>query len=262
MKYELESMNVQYINSIPVFAEDLPAAVSHLISLLADKKLTQSICISCTGAHGMIEAQENSNFKKTLQSFYLNLPDGMPLVWLAKIKGHQKARRCYGPDLFELLLKETSQTSYAHFFCGGKPGVAEELKRVSQIRWPGVRITGLDCPPFRTLDNGEWTALASAINDSGASIIWIGLGTPKQEVFAATLAPLIKGKIIVTVGAAFDFYTGQVKQAPRWIQQMGIEWFFRLIQEPKRLGPRYLKIVPKFTLVALADLWGNWLKRN
>jgi N-acetylglucosaminyldiphosphoundecaprenol N-acetyl-beta-D-mannosaminyltransferase len=262
MKYDLESMNVQYINSIPVFAEDLPTAVANLVSLLDEKKLSESICISCTGAHGMIEAQENTNFKKTLQAFYLNLPDGMPLVWLAKLKGYQKAGRCYGPDLFGLLLKETSQTSYAHFFCGGKPGVAEELKQVSQISWPGVKIAGLHCPPFRTLDNSEWAALATAINDSAASIVWIGLGTPKQEVFAATLAPLVNGKIIITVGAAFDFYTGKVKQAPKWIQQIGMEWFYRLLQEPKRLGPRYLKIVPKFTLVALANLWGNCLKRN
>ena len=97
---------------------------------------------------------------------------------------------------------------------------------------------------------------------SAASIIWIGIGTPKQEAFAAKLASLVASKIIITVGAAFDFHTGQVKQAPSWVQNMGMEWFFRLLQEPKRLGPRYLKIVPKFTLVAIANYIGYALKRT
>jgi N-acetylglucosaminyldiphosphoundecaprenol N-acetyl-beta-D-mannosaminyltransferase len=255
-------MKAHTVNSIPVYAENLPTAVAHLKLLLDQATLKESICISCTGAHGMIEAKEDPAFQLLLQQFYLNLPDGMPLVWLAKLKGYKNAGRCYGPDFFASLLHATANTTHSHFFCGGKPGVANLLRTTSLQRWPGVTIAGVHCPPFRALTNAEWEELATAINASAASIIWIGIGTPKQEAFAAKLATLVTSKIIITVGAAFDFHTGQVKQAPSWVQKIGMEWFFRMVQEPQRLGPRYLKIVPKFTLVAIANYIGYVLKRT
>ena len=255
-------MRVQSVSSILIYAGNLPQVVQHLKALLDQGVRNESICISCTGAHGIIEANENSTFKSLLQQFYLNLPDGMPLVWLAKLKGEASAGRCYGPDLFASLLAATANTSYSHFFCGGKPGVAASLKAIALQRWPGVSIAGVHCPPFRELTITEWQELATAIQASEASIIWIGIGTPKQEAFAAKLATLVPFKIIITVGAAFDFHTGQVKQAPAWVQKIGMEWFFRLLQEPKRLGPRYLKIVPKFTLVAIANYIGYALKKS
>lgn len=246
---------MQRINQIPVFSQDLSAAVRMMLQALADTSRSGALCISCTGAHGMVEASENPSFAAVLKGFYLNLPDGMPLVWLAKLKGHERAGRCYGPDVFSALMERTASLPYAHFFCGGKPGVADELAQEVTTRWSGVQVAGTYCPPFRPLTNQELQALADQINHSGASLVWVGLSTPKQEVFAARLAPLLSNVLLITVGAAFDFYTHKVKQAPRWIQQSGLEWFFRLLQEPRRLGPRYLKIVPKFALIALRSWW-------
>lgn len=245
---------MQNILSIPVFSGALQDATQLLIDELTIKKTDESLCISCTGAHGIVEANENSNFKLVLKNFFLNLPDGMPLVWVARLRGFKNAERCYGPDVFEVMLEKSMTHKLSHFFCGGKPGVAEELREIVTKRWQGVQVVGTFCPPFRPLSQNELTELASMINDSEASIVWIGLGTPKQEIFAAALAPLLHGKLIITIGAAFDFYTGKVRQAPKWVQRIGMEWFFRLLQEPKRLAPRYLKIVPKFAFIAMKSL--------
>ncbi|MFM8710339.1 MAG: WecB/TagA/CpsF family glycosyltransferase [Sphingomonadales bacterium] len=244
----------QIVNSIPVFSGDLDAAISRLLDRLTDADSSPCLCVSCTGAHGLVEANENAVFSEVLKSFYLNLPDGMPLVWLAKLKGFSDAGRCYGPNVFASLLAKTASLDTSHFFCGGKPGVAEELAQVATNTWIGVNIAGTHCPPFRVLDEMELQVLADQINRSGASVVWIGLSTPKQEVFASRLAPLLKAKLIITVGAAFDFYTGKVSQAPTWIQRSGLEWFYRLMQEPRRLAPRYLKIVPKFAFMAIRSL--------
>lgn len=245
---------MQNIHSIPIFSGTLEDATQLLIHLLTIKKTSETLCISCTGAHGIVEASENPNFKKVLKNFYLNLPDGMPLVWMAKMRGFKKAHRCYGPDVFAELLAKSIPHKRSQFFCGGKPGVAEELRDLVTQRWQGVQVVGTFCPPFRPLTHEELTELAAMINESGASIVWIGLGTPKQEIFAAALAPLLYGKLIITIGAAFDFYTGKVRQAPKWMQRTGLEWFFRLLHEPKRLAPRYFKIVPKFAFIAIKSL--------
>lgn len=245
---------MQNIHSIPVYSGKLEDATQLLIDQLTIKKTNETFCISCTGAHGIVEASENTDFKQVLQNFYLNLPDGMPLVWMAKLRGYKKAHRCYGPDIFAAMLEKSVPNKLSHFFCGGKPGVAEELRAVVTKRWKGVQVAGTFCPPFRPLSQEELTDLALLINNSGASVVWIGLGTPKQEIFAAALAPLLNGKLIITIGAAFDFYTGKVRQAPKWVQRIGMEWFFRLLQEPRRLAPRYLKIVPKFALIAIISL--------
>jgi len=245
---------VQNILTITVFSGTLHEATRLLIDQMTIKKTDESLCISCTGAHGVVEASENANFKQVLKNFYLNLPDGMPLVWMARLRGFKNAERCYGPDVFAELLAKSLPHKLSHFFCGGKPGVAEELREIVTKRWKGVEVAGTFCPPFRPLSQDELTELAKMINNSGASFVWVGLGTPKQEIFAAALAPLLHGKLIITIGAAFDFYTGKVRQAPKWVQHIGMEWFFRLLQEPKRLAPRYLKIVPKFAFIAIKSL--------
>lgn len=245
---------MQNIQSIPVYSGTLQEATQLLIDQLSIKKLDESLCISCTGAHGMVEASKNANFKQVLKNFYLNLPDGMPLVWMARLRGFKNAARCYGPDIFAAMLEKSLPHKLSHFLCGGKPGVAEELRDVVTKQWKGVQVAGTFCPPFRPVSQEELSDLASLINSSGASIVWIGLGTPKQEIFAAALAPLLYGKLIITIGAAFDFYTGKVRQAPKWVQHIGLEWFFRLLQEPRRLSPRYLKIVPKFAFIAIISL--------
>lgn len=233
--------------NVPLYDEDIDQAVRVVIDTIrADEYEPGKRCISATGAHGLVEAHKDVAFKSLLGKFFMNLPDGMPAVWIGRLKGAKKMKRCYGPDFFGSLVKATADLPINHFFCGGKEGVAIQLKRVCQYHFANDHVTGTYCPPFRELSDDEMRQLGQQIDGSRAHIVWIGLSTPKQEKFAGRLAGYTKANFIITVGAAFDFYTGNVKQAPKWMQQAGLEWFFRLLMEPKRLFGRYSEIVPKF----------------
>ena len=253
----IESSRVPMILGVPLYEGSLEELVKDVIGIaLKDKnadeanegktKKINNRCVSAVDAHVMIQAHKDPGYKKLLNRFYLNLPDGMPIVWLAKRKGFNKMQRCYGPDVFELLMKESSKTAITHFLCGGKEGVAEELKMVCEKRFGNQHVVGTYCPPFRDMNETEMQALGETIRNSKADIIWIGLGAPKQEKFAAALSAYTDAAFLFTIGAAFDFYTNRQRQAPRWMQRSGLEWLFRLLMEPKRLGRRYAEVIPKF----------------
>ncbi len=226
-----------------------------------EKKVKNNYCISATGAHGIITAKKDKSFKEILNSFYINLPDGMPGVWVGRMKGAKEMDRCYGPDVFKYLITETASLKINHYFCGGKPGVAEELKGFCERDFKNANIVGFYSPPFREMRDEELKDLADNINNKQTDIVWIGLSTPKQELFAYKLSKYTNVHFIITVGAAFDFYTGKVKQAPRYIQKAGLEWLFRLLMEPRRLWKRYFEIVPLFILYNLAEIIkGNFFK--
>jgi len=229
---------------IPLYSFGFDAAVAHIIQMAKSGEANNRL-VSATGAHGIIEAQYDTQFKDILQSFYWNLPDGMPTVWIARLKGAKQVQRCYGPDFFKALLIASANKPINHFFCGGKEGVADQLKAAVES-WGNDHVVGTYCPPFREMTETEWRELGRKINESGVNMVWIGLSTPKQECFAWRLRNYVKVDFIITVGAAFDFHTGTVNQAPKWMQQIGLEWLFRLIMEPRRLYKRYLKIVPLF----------------
>jgi len=249
---------------IPIYERDLSKAVQAIVSSLDSSTNAEEPvrCISATGAHGLVEAKKDFSFKSVLSSFYWNLPDGMPLVWWGRLKGHPTMDRCYGPDFFAAILQATSKLGVAHFFCGGKPGVAEELKQAVEFKFGNKRVIGTYCPPFSPMQEQDWDNLVTKINESTAQIIWIGLSTPKQEKFAYELSKRVKVRYIITVGAAFDFHTGGLAQAPRWMQRSGLEWFYRLCKEPRRLWNRYLEIVPKFAILAGADLIKHYLRKR
>jgi N-acetylglucosaminyldiphosphoundecaprenol N-acetyl-beta-D-mannosaminyltransferase len=238
----------------------IPTIVDQLIS--RHNKVGQTCCISATGAHGLVEAQKDSFFNVILQEFYWNLPDGMPLVWWGRLKGYSQMDRCYGPDFFAGLMQATSSMEVAHFFCGGKPSVADELKNAAVIKWGNKNVVGTYSPPFSPMQESDWAELISRVKESNAQVVWIGLSTPKQEKFAFELSRRVKIKFIITVGAAFDFHTGRLTQAPKWVQRAGLEWFFRLIKEPRRLWKRYIEIVPKFAILAGADLVKHYLRKR
>jgi len=249
------------ITDVPIYHKGPAAAVLDALAVLASPP--RSLCMSATGAHGLVEAEKDKSFKKIVQAFYCNLPDGMPLVWLGKAKGFPGMARCYGPDFFAAVLSQTAGMQHiTHFFCGGKPGVAEKLQQQVGVRFNNFQIGGTYSPPFAPLQESDWESLTTSIEKAKASIIWIGLSTPKQERFAMELARRTRVHLIITVGAAFDFYTGSKPQAPRWMQQNGLEWFFRLCTEPRRLWRRYLEIVPKFVFYGTADLLKSLLKRK
>ncbi len=251
-------------HGILIYEASLQKAIPAIVEELNNEfgVVNHSRCISATGAHGLVEAQKDDFLKSILQQFYWNLPDGMPLVWWGRLKGYSQMDRCYGPDFFAALMQATSSMEVAHFFCGGKPGVAEELKTATELKWGNKNVAVTYSPPYSPMQETDWAELVLRINESQAKVIWIGLSTPKQEKFAYELSMRVKVKFIITVGAAFDFHTGRLAQAPNWMQRAGLEWFFRLVKEPRRLWKRYIEIVPKFAILAMVDLVKHYLHKR
>lgn len=246
-------MSVQVLN-IPLFDDSLDSAVGRIIDICLTEKERSCRIVSATSAHGLVYAQKHNEFAQALKGFYWNLPDGIPGVWLGKLKGAKGMERCYGPELFERVIRVSSEKPVRHFLCGGKQGVAENLGKSCAERFQNTNCVGVFSPPFREMTDPEIIELAKMIGDSGADIVWIGLSTPKQELFAQRLSLWTKVHFIITVGAAFDFHTGRVKQAPKFLQRVGLEWFFRLMVEPKRLYKRYAETVPSFLFYGMKDL--------
>jgi len=202
------------------------------------------ICV--TGVHGVMEAQSDFDFRSILNRALITTPDGMPTVWVGHAQGHSSMSRVYGPD-FMLRMCELSLTrGYRHFLYGGKPGVAERLASTLSKRFPGLQIAGTYTPPFRPLNASEEKDLARQIDDCKPQIFWVGLSTPKQERFMAQYVNQLNVPLMVGVGAAFDILSGGIADSPAWIKNSGLQWLHRLIQEPKRLGKRYLINNPKF----------------
>ena len=211
--------------------------------------------VTVTGVHGVSEAQNDPELKSILNQSLLCTPDGMPMVWMGRMQGHDSIRRVYGPDLMLNLCQHSSAAGFRHFLFGGKEGVADALSANLQARFPGLNIAGTYSPPFRPLNAAELVELQTKVRETRPDFFWVGLSTPKQERFMAThLALLPEAKILIGVGAAFDLLTGSVRQAPRWMQQSGLEWFYRLIQEPGRLWKRYLINNPLFVARAAAQM--------
>ncbi|MSU69869.1 MAG: glycosyltransferase [Opitutaceae bacterium] len=207
----------------------------------------------CLGtAHGLTEARADPALRRIYNASWLTTPDGMPLVWL----GPRGVQRVYGPDLLLAVCAAGRATGLRHYFFGGTPGVAEELREKLCARFPGLQVVGTFTPPFRPLAPGETAALRIAVARARPDVIWVGLSTPKQERFMAEHWQSLEAGVLIGVGAAFDFHSGRVRQAPRWIQRSGFEWLFRLCMEPRRLGLRYLKTNPLFVLRVLAQWSG------
>jgi bacterial polymer biosynthesis proteins, WecB/TagA/CpsF family len=212
------------------------------------------VCV--TGVHGVMEAQEDAAFRQILNNAFLNTPDGIPMVWVGKIRGFKAMDRVYGPDLMLLIAKLSQEKGWKHFLYGGGEGVAEELKARLETRFPGLQIVGTYTPPFRPLNPAEEADLVSRVARLKPDIIWVGLSTPKQERFMAEFLPKLETTLMFGVGAAFDFHAGRIRQAPRWMQRSGLEWFFRLCCEPRRLWKRYCRNNPLFLWKITGQLLG------
>jgi N-acetylglucosaminyldiphosphoundecaprenol N-acetyl-beta-D-mannosaminyltransferase len=249
------------IIGLPIYGGSLSLAVNDIIKQNAEVE-KRNLLISATGAHGLVYAKRTKTFRDILASFYLNLPDGVPSVWIGRLKGASLMERCYGPDFFREMIVSTKDKPINHYFCGGKEKVAEELKKICVRKFGNGHVVGTYSPPFREMSDEELNALAQDINSKHTDIVWIGLSTPKQEIFAHRLSKFTEVHFLCTVGAAFDFYTGNVKQAPKFIQRSGLEWLFRLLIEPKRLWKRYFEIVPKFLFYSITELVAERFHKN
>lgn len=212
------------------------------------------VCVSTV--HGVMECQRNEAVRRVLNSSGLTTPDGMPLVWISRIRGFGHVRRVYGPDLMLAVCERSVAKGYRHYLYGGRPGVAEALKARLERRFPGVQVVGLDCPPFEPLTPEQDREAVERINAANPDIVWVGMSTPKQDLWAAEHVGRLNAPVIIAVGAAFDFVSGRKRQAPRWMRDSGLEWLFRLIQEPRRLWRRYLLYNPLFIWLLLGQCLG------
>ena len=203
-------------------------------------------------AYTIALADERPDLSDALNANCVNFPDGMPLVWCAKRRNIAVSNRVYGPDLMEAVLDRGRAHGLRHYLYGSTPEVLDSLVAAISQRWPGVEIVGVESPPFRELTDEEVATSVQRATDQRADVVWIGMGTPKQDLLTHRMAELGEATY-VAIGAAFDFIAGTKSQAPVWMQRIGFEWFYRLATEPRRLWKRYLFYNLKFVRI----LWGS-----
>jgi N-acetylglucosaminyldiphosphoundecaprenol N-acetyl-beta-D-mannosaminyltransferase len=218
--------------------------------------------VAFANVHGVMEAARDPALRRAYGGAGLTVPDGMPLVWMARLRGLPGVRRVYGPDTVLLVCERAAREGWSCFFYGGAPGVAKQLASVMAARFSGLRVAGVHSPPFRMLTAEEDRDEAARIDESGATVVFVGLGCPKQEWWMERQRPRLRAPVLLGVGAAFDFHTGRVRQAPRWMMAVGLEWLFRLAAEPRRLWRRYLLYNPLFVWYATLQLLGWRPSRN
>jgi N-acetylglucosaminyldiphosphoundecaprenol N-acetyl-beta-D-mannosaminyltransferase len=226
---------------------------------IAERSRTHFVTVS--NVHSVMECRHDSRFQKTLNSADLNVPDGMPIIWLGRRRGHALPRRVYGPDLFIEFCRDTLQRQYRHFFYGGAPDVVEALVEKLQASFPGFQLAGYHSPPFRPLTEEEDCEVVEKINSASPDVLWIGLGCPKQEFWMEEHRGLLHVPVMFGIGQAFNIYAGTLRQAPRWMRENGLEWLFRLLLEPRRLWRRYLVYNTQFILGLLGESLGRRANR-
>ncbi len=238
---------------VGVHAVNIPSALQAVADAVRDSRKGY-VCV--TGVHGVMEAQKNAEMRAILNSAFLNVPDGMPMVWVGRSQGFGDMRRVYGPEFMLAVCEASVKQGWRHFLYGGKPGVAESLKASLENRFPGIQVAGTYTPPFRPLNPEEEAALAAQVRQARPDCFWVGLSTPKQEAFMSKFLSKLDAKVMFGVGAAFDVWTGGIKDAPAWMKKSGLQWAHRLVQEPRRLWRRYAVIVPSFLGLILLQALG------
>lgn len=214
------------------------------------------ICLS--NVHTTVMAQRDEEYRKIQNAAFLALPDGSPLALIQRLRGYKEAEPVPGPDLMPALWKETENTSISHYFYGSTQETINALKKNLKQKYPMMNIAGMESPPFRPLSEEEDREAIKRINDSGASIVWVGLGAPKQERWMYEHRGKVKA-LMLGVGAGFDFHAETIKRAPVWMRNHYLEWLYRLVQDPKRLWKRYVGTNSKFILLSVKDAF-TWKK--
>ncbi|HEY7960589.1 MAG TPA: WecB/TagA/CpsF family glycosyltransferase [Solirubrobacteraceae bacterium] len=203
--------------------------------------------VTAAAVNLVMSAREDPATRDAVLGATLAVPDGMPLVWALHALGHTRATRVYGPDLMLRFCASAARAGTPMYLYGGRDHAALALlERRLRERFPGLRIAGGYSPPFRALSPAEEERAIADIDDSGATVVWVGTGQPKQELWMARMRPRLQASLLVGVGAAFDFHAGLVPQAPPWMQRNGLEWTYRLAREPRRLWRRYARYNPRF----------------
>jgi N-acetylglucosaminyldiphosphoundecaprenol N-acetyl-beta-D-mannosaminyltransferase len=256
LKSKIENPKSFKLLGVRVDAVQIMDVVAQMEGWIAERRGGHFIAV--TGMHGVMEAQHDRALKYILNSADLVVPDGMPLVWVGRLRGFSLKRRVYGPELMLEFCRATTGKGYRHFFYGGAEDVARKLARSLENLF-GINVCGRYSPPFRPLTFEEDREIIDLINGAAPDVLWIGLSTPKQERWMYHHREKLNIPVLVGAGAAFDLNTGRVKQAPRWMREHGLEWFWRLLMEPRRLWRRYLIGGSEFVWCVTLELLG--LKR-
>lgn len=218
-------------------------------------KTAQHHYICVTGVHGVVASSQDRRVLSAHLNSGLTVPDGMPLVWIGRLLGRRETQRIYGPDLMLSLCALASTRGYRLFLYGGRPQTLARLKQTLTRRFANTKIVGVWSPPFRELTRREEARGRKLINQSRAQLVLVGLSTPKQELWMQRNSSHLDARVLIGVGAAFDFVAGSLPQAPAWLRPLGLEWLFRLVQEPRRLWKRYLVNNTLFLLLVIKSWW-------
>jgi N-acetylglucosaminyldiphosphoundecaprenol N-acetyl-beta-D-mannosaminyltransferase len=245
-----QRVNILGVGAMPM---DLPKAVATLERWRVEKRRDYVCLIS---VHGLVVSQRDAVIRDSLNRSGLAAEDGMPLVWWSRLAGFAQARRVCGSDLMEAVCAFGVARNYRHYFYGSSPQTLELLVERLQERHPGLIVAGYHSPPFRDLTATEDAADIAAINELRPDFVWIGLGMPKQEKWMVDHLGKIEATALLGVGAAFDFHAGTKARAPIWMQRSGLEWFFRLMTEPRRLAHRYLIDNALFVAYTFGQIFG------
>ena len=201
------------------------------------------MCVS--NVHTTVTASEESDYLKIQNGGIMAIPDGGPLSVVGRMRGHEKMQRTTGPDLMGEVFKITAKKGYRHYFYGSTEETIEKLRVNLEKNYPGIEIAGMYSPPFRKMTAEEDLEIIKEINVTSPDFIWVGLGAPKQERWMAEHQGVFNG-LMIGVGAGFDYYAGNIKRAPMWMQKANLEWLYRFVQDPKKLFKRYLYTNTKF----------------
>jgi N-acetylglucosaminyldiphosphoundecaprenol N-acetyl-beta-D-mannosaminyltransferase len=249
-------VNILGVGTTPVNLAQAIATLDHW----REEGRREYVC--CISVHGLVEAQRDPEVRCALNRAALSVEDGMPLVWWCRSSGFPEAGRVAGSDLMTAMCEVGARRGHRHYFYGGSPRVVKKLVSGLTQRFPGLIVAGYQSPPFRALTEEEDAAEIAVINEARPDFVWVGLGMPKQEKWMAKHVRKINAAALIGVGAAFDFLSGEKPRAPVWMQRWGVEWLFRLITEPRRLGHRYLVYNAIFIARAFQQLagWRSYIR--
>lgn len=235
---------------VGINALTLPEAADTILDWISRReKHYLSVCTADT----ILQCHDDPRLAAVVNGASLAVPDGMPVVWLGRLRGC-KTGRVYGPDLMLRLCNLGRAAGVRHYFYGGTDEILAAMGRRLAERFPGLIVAGHWAPPFRPLTKAEEAEVAARIDAARADIVWVGIGTPKQDFWIHQFRSRLEAPVLIPVGAAFNFHAGAVRQAPVWMRRSGLEWLFRLIMEPRRLWKRYLIGNPRFACLA-ATQW-------
>ena len=240
------------ILGLPIAMTDYEQAMDVMDGMVARRE-PGYVC--AVAVHAVMVAQRDPEMREALLGSSLTVPDGMPLVWAANMLGENLPHRVYGPELMRRYSQRCAAQGHRVWLYGGRDqGHLVQLALRLRQRHDGIRIVGGYAPPFRPLTTEEEDALAEQINAAKPDVLWVGIGVPKQEKWMARMRDKLEVPVMGGVGAAFDFHAGRISQAPSWMQDRGLEWTYRIAQEPRRLLPRYLYYNPRFMLAFARQL--------